>query len=108
CLQSPLFMEYRKNQPFNENMLRPCPVLDNPGRLTELVEASGAHSTDLASPERACDYCDRCVNAAEQWAPVADDMWANDPNKKGTQYTGKMAKKGCGTSGQVIYGKYRV
>jgi hypothetical protein len=34
------------------------------------------------------------VNAAEQWAPVADDMWANDPNKKGTQYTGKMAKKG--------------
>ena len=79
---------------FTQRNPRPCPVLDNPGRLTELVEASGAHSTDLASPERACDYCDRCVNAAEQWAPVADDMWANDPNKKGTQYTGKMAKKG--------------
>ncbi|MBR4091236.1 MAG: radical SAM protein, partial [Mogibacterium sp.] len=26
--QSPLFMGYRHNQPFNGNMLRPCPVLD--------------------------------------------------------------------------------
>jgi MoaA/NifB/PqqE/SkfB family radical SAM enzyme len=94
CYQSPLFMAYRKNQPFNENMLRPCPVLDNPGRLTELVAESGAHSTDLACPERACDYCNRCVATAERWAPVADEMWENMPNRKGTQYTGKMAKKG--------------
>ena len=75
CYQSPLFMEYRKNQPFNENMLRPCPVLDNPGRLTEMVAASGAHSTDLACPEQACDYCNRCVPAAERWATVADELW---------------------------------
>ena len=93
CYQSPLFMAYRRNQPFNENMLRPCPVLDNPGRLTEMVEESGAYSTDLASPERACDYCNRCVPAAERWAPVADELWENTPNKRGTLYTGKMAKK---------------
>jgi MoaA/NifB/PqqE/SkfB family radical SAM enzyme len=93
CYQSPLFMAYRRNQPFNENMLRPCPVLDNPGRLTEMVEESGAYSTDLASPERACDYCNRCVPAAERWAPVADELWENMPNKRGTLYTGKMAKK---------------
>ncbi|MGM9590714.1 MAG: radical SAM protein [Faecousia sp.] len=91
--QSPLFMAYRKGQPFNENMLRPCPVLDNPGRLTELVEESGAHSTDLMSPERACDYCDRCVHTAEAWAPVADEIWENLPNKHGVHTTGKMAKK---------------
>ncbi len=30
ALQSPLFMQYKENQPFNENHLRPCPVLDNP------------------------------------------------------------------------------
>lgn len=56
CYQSPLFMAYRRSQPFNDNMLRPCPVLDNPGRLTQIVEESGARSTDLESPERACDY----------------------------------------------------
>lgn len=67
CYQSPLFMAYRRSQPFNDNMLRPCPVLDNPGRLTQIVEESGARSTDLESPERACDYCNRCVPAAEKW-----------------------------------------
>ena len=92
--RSPLFMAYRRNQPFNENMLRPCPVLDNPGRLTEMVEESGAYSTDLASPERACDYCDRCVEAASRWAPVADEIWAHLPNRKGVHTAGKMAKKG--------------
>ena len=27
ALRSPLFMEYRRNQPFNANMLRPCPAV---------------------------------------------------------------------------------
>jgi len=93
CYQSPLFMAYRRNQPFNDNMLRPCPVLDNPGRLTQIVEESGARSTDLESPERACDYCNRCVPTAEKWAPVADELWNSLPKKKGVQLTGKMAKK---------------
>lgn len=93
CYQSPLFMAYRRNQPFNDNMLRPCPVLDNPGRLTQIVEESGARSTDLESPERACDYCNRCVPAAEKWVPVADELWNSLPKKKGVQLTGKMAKK---------------
>lgn len=93
CYQSPLFMAYRRNQPFNDNMLRPCPVLDNPGRLTQIVEESGARSTDLERPERACDYCNRCVPAAEKWAPVADELWNPLPKKKGVQLTGKMAKK---------------
>jgi len=73
--QSPLFKAYRARQPFNDNMLRPCPVLDNPGRLTEMVEESGAKSTDLKCPEKAGDYCDKCVSAAEKWAPVADELW---------------------------------
>ena len=93
CYQSPLFMAYRRSQPFNDNMLRPCSVLDNPGRLTQIVEESGARSTDLESPERACDYCNRCVPAAEKWAPVADELWNSLPKKKGVQLTGKMAKK---------------
>ena len=33
ALKSPLFREYRKHQPFNENQLRPCPMLDNPDIL---------------------------------------------------------------------------
>lgn len=75
AFRKPLFMAYHENQPFNSNMLRPCPVLDNPGRLAELVERSGAHSTDVIAPENACDYCGKCKDKAEKWAPVAARLW---------------------------------
>ncbi|NLM49892.1 MAG: radical SAM protein, partial [Clostridiaceae bacterium] len=45
ALRSPLFMAYRKNQPFNKNMLRPCPLLDNPEFLAKMVKESKAKST---------------------------------------------------------------
>jgi len=92
--KSPLFMAYRNAQPFNENMLRPCPVRDNPYALARLVEESGAHSTDLMAPESARDYCSKCVMAAVEWAPVAEEIWEAKPNKKGVSLTGKMRKKG--------------
>ena len=75
ALQSPLFMQYRKNQPFSENMLRPCPLLDNEGRLAEMVKASGASSTDLQDPEDVDSLTEKCVPAAEGWKPVADKLW---------------------------------
>ena len=75
CLQSPLFMAYKENQPFNKNMLRPCPVLDNPGRLTIMVDDSKAKSTDMLFPEEAKDYCDKCVDASVKWAKTADKLW---------------------------------
>ncbi len=91
--QAPLFQAYRKAQPFNDNMLRPCPVLDNPGALTKIVDESHANSTDMLKPEFACEYCKKCDNAAQSWAPVADKLWEERPNRKGVQTTGRMAKK---------------
>lgn len=74
--QSPLFMAYHKGQPFNENHLRPCPLLDNPQALADMVKESGAHSTDLESPEKVEDLTAKCVEKADAWAPVADQLWA--------------------------------
>jgi len=76
CLQQPLFMQYRDHQPFNKNHLRPCPMLENPGMLTEMVHASGAHSTDLQEPETPEHLCAKCVEYAKNWKPVADELWA--------------------------------
>ncbi len=75
AFQSPLFMAYRKGQPFNENMLRPCPLLDNPGRLTDIVEKSGAHSTDMQMPEDVRQLSDKCREKAELWQPTANRLW---------------------------------
>lgn len=81
-LKQPLFMAYHNNQPFNENPLRPCPMLENPEILQRLVKESGAHSTDLQSPESAEHLCGKCVNYAKEWADVADSLWADTKKKK--------------------------
>ncbi|UNC92065.1 hypothetical protein HUE98_08125 [Candidatus Contubernalis alkalaceticus] len=70
ALKLPLFQEYHKGQPFNENHLRPCPLLDNKERLAEMVERSVAKSTDLQNPENIRDLSAKCEKAAENWAPV--------------------------------------
>ena len=72
ALQSPLFMEYYKGQPWNENHLRPCPVLDNPEKIKQAVERSGAHSTEMLAPESVDDLIAKTKPFAEKWAPVAD------------------------------------
>lgn len=76
AFQSPLFMAYRAGQPFSGNLLRPCPLLDNPGALTAMVERTGAHSTDLQSPEDVRDLSEKCREKAEKWKPTADWLWS--------------------------------
>ena len=78
CLQQPLFLEYRKGQPFNHNHLRPCPMLENPGLLTEMVERSGAKSTDLEAPESAAHLCSKCEAYAAAWKPCAEKLWQEE------------------------------
>lgn len=75
-LHQPLFMAYRKNQPFNENHLRPCPMLENPEILQRMVKETGAKSTDLQSPETAEHLCSKCVPYANTWKPYADKIWS--------------------------------
>lgn len=73
--QSPLFMQYHRNQPFNENMLMPCPLLDNPHRLINMVEKSGAKSTDMKCPEDVRQLCGKCFHVAQDWSVVAYELW---------------------------------
>ena len=89
ALRSPLFMAYHDNQPFNENMMRPCPMLENPEILPKLVAATGAHSTDPQAPETADTLCARTTAYAADWAPVAEEIWKQSP-----RCTGNCA--GCG------------
>lgn len=75
-LKQPLFMAYHNNQPFNENHLRPCPMLENPEILQRLVNETGAKSTDLQSPETVEQLCTKCEEYARNWKPHADKVWA--------------------------------
>ena len=77
ALKSPIFMSYYENQPFNDNLLRPCPMLENPDCLRAMVEESGAHSTDLKKTESADELCAKCDEAARAWTPVAERIWTD-------------------------------
>ena len=65
-LQSPLFMAYHNGQPFNNNHLRPCPMLENPEFLQKMVHETGAHQTNMESPETVEHLCSKCKNYAEE------------------------------------------
>lgn len=61
-LQSPLFRAYHEGQPFNRNHLIPCPMLKNPDLLVQMVYATGAHQTNVESPESVEHLCEKCKN----------------------------------------------
>lgn len=75
CLRSPLFKQYYMGQPFNDNMLRPCPMLENPQALREIIKKTGAKSTNFNCPESAEQLCSKCDNYAKAWAPKAKEIW---------------------------------
>lgn len=87
ALKNPLFQAYWHNQPFNDNHLRPCPLLENPQCLRRIIKETGARSTDLEAPEDVETLCSRCDRFAAAWQPVADELWKSNahPNPK-TQF----------------------
>ncbi len=82
ALKSPIFMAYHNGQPFNNNMLRPCPMLENPEKLRAMVKETGAKSTDYESPEDVDTLCDRCECYAKNWKPQAEDLWEKTEEAK--------------------------
>ena len=81
CLTSPLFMAYKEGQPFNCNHLMPCPMLENPEKLRDIVHATDAHSTDLISEESVENLCAKCSSYSEEWRPRAEEIWAEKATK---------------------------
>lgn len=75
ALTSPLFRAYQARQPFNANHLRPCPLLDNPQALPEMVAESGARPTQLhlAPPDT---LAQKLTGYAEEWGSLADELAA--------------------------------
>ncbi|MCD8156056.1 MAG: radical SAM protein [Clostridiales bacterium] len=82
CLQQPLFMQYREHMPFNENHLQPCPMLENPQMIKQMVEASGAHSTDMQAEEPVDDLIAKTIPYAEEWASTAKRLWDEEMAEK--------------------------
>jgi MoaA/NifB/PqqE/SkfB family radical SAM enzyme len=82
ALRQPLFQQYRANFPFNNNPLRPCPCLDNPEKLRQMVNNAKAASTQINDLESVEALTAKCAQHACGWAPVAEELFKNSLKKK--------------------------
>lgn len=73
-LKSPLMKAYQKRQPFNQNHLRPCPLIDNPDMLREIVHESNARNTEIMDKETIDEFADKMQDYARRWGEVADSI----------------------------------
>lgn len=95
ALHSPIFMKYYEGQPFNDNHLMPCPMLENPDVLPAIVAETKAHSTDLVETETPEELQEKTAPTAKAWAPIAEKLW-ND--KTDSLYEKRMTDKTQGMS----------
>lgn len=82
ALKSPLFKSYQSHQPFNCNHLRPCPILDNPEEITEMVHEAGAKSTQPLDEEKPESLTIKCKPIAQKWSVNADKLWEASKEEK--------------------------
>ena len=85
ALNSPLFRGYYEGQPFNDNHLRPCPMLENPECIENLVEESGAHSTDLVQEESVYELTAKTRPYAESWKATAEEIWTDPDDERASE-----------------------
>lgn len=82
ALQSPIMNEYRAHQPFNQNHLRPCPLLDNPEKLRIMIKNSGAASTQPVDQESVEELTEKCQEVSAEWAKKAELLWNNQKKQR--------------------------
>ena len=94
ALQRPLFQAYYHGQPFNDNHLRPCPMLENPDCLRHIIGETGAKSTDILAPESVETLCARCDRFAAAWAPEAERIWNSTTHPQTKTYYYRDTQEG--------------
>lgn len=82
ALKNHLFAQYRQYQPFNQNHLRPCPLLDNPEQLKKMVHRAKAYPTQPGDLESVDALTDKCQAVSKRWAKTADRLWAKSHVEK--------------------------
>lgn len=89
--KSDLFKELRSRQPYNENLLMPCMMIDNTSVVREVVDKTGAKPTDEGARMMIedKDFQRKLDEIAEDFKPLAEKAWKEQFDCKGNY---KMSK----------------
>lgn len=100
ALRSPLFQSFRKNQPFDLNLLRSCPLMDHPEYLHDLVSGSCVVSSGLREQEDLEVLAQKCRKHADAWAAIAERLWRenHEDHKELQQADGGRSNRDHGTT----------
>jgi MoaA/NifB/PqqE/SkfB family radical SAM enzyme len=99
-LESPFFMAFKRRRPYNDNLLRPCTIIDNPHILREAVEEGGAHPTHPGAETIITTLSSAMDEYAKRYGEIADNAWeeeyVNNTYKKHLSIIGDLleTKKG--------------
>ncbi len=83
--KSHFFETIRKRQPYSNNLLRVCKIIDNPSVLVDVVNESNAKPTcdgadDIIKNKDIRDFLNKY---SEEWKDIADIAWKTDEYKEG-------------------------
>ncbi|MCG2796456.1 MAG: radical SAM protein, partial [Actinomycetia bacterium] len=73
--QSPFFTEIRKRQPYDENLFRPCMIIDVPEILRDVVTVCGARPTHDGAEAVIEDLAGDIDRYSESYRKMADPEW---------------------------------
>lgn len=85
AFQSPYFKELRKRQPYNKNLLMPCPMVDNPNQIREIVKVTGAKPTHPSAELMVKDpeFMKKLDNLASEFEGYAEKEFQDEFNGTG-------------------------
>ncbi|KAJ53306.1 MoaA/NifB/PqqE/SkfB family radical SAM enzyme [Clostridium tetanomorphum] len=83
--KGPFFKELRDRQPYNDNLLLPCMMIDNPEVVREVIAKTGAKPTDKGADMMINDeeFKRNLNKLAEEFKPYAEKAWKEEFNSTG-------------------------
>ena len=91
-LNSPFFKGIRARQPFSENPLTPCMIIDQPQQLRELVKHYGARPTHPGAETLVGELAPELDRYAEEYHAIARESWEREYEPEGFQKHGKIVE----------------
>ncbi len=78
-LTSPYFNAIKSRQPYSDNLLRPCMIIDHPHVLRDIYAEILPYTTCPESESLVTTLCGSLDSYASEAAQVLDASWENDP-----------------------------
>lgn len=85
-LQNPLFKAYQERQPFHENLMLPCPIIDNNDVLREMVKEADAYPTHPGAEDVVSDEINIKLNRlSARWEDLSWPIYSERMGQKREQ-----------------------